>query len=302
MEVIHLKKQLILLTSLIAGLTGLTLATSPQSVKAAGVYHTIKSKTANNTAFHWNGNQKAYLWNYNLTQKKHHLTNYPKTTWYTSKVLKMTNGTKTGIFYYVSNESGSVKGYAWKGYLTKGTYSSNPTSTSSNTSKSASTKWITKDNPSGIPNPTKAELNALKNTVTDESYYTIIYYQDFPIIKAFPNTTYNHKLDNAAEGELLNNFGSVVKREWGDKLKDIQYLKLSTQLTNQQMQNLANGSPTFKQFVLNDLTKQHVNLSDYKGWQIGMFSRPIYQRELLSSDGDPYIGQYVIALYNPNKQ
>jgi hypothetical protein len=101
---------------------------------------------------------------------------------------------------------------------------------------------------------------------------------------------------------LLNNFGSVVKREWGDKLKDIQYLKLSTQLTNQQMQNLANGSPTFKQFVLNDLTKQHVNLSDYKGWQIGMFSRPIYQKELLSSDGDPYIGQYVIALYNPNKQ
>lgn len=256
MEVIHLKKQLILLTSLIAGLTGLTLATSPQTVKAAGVYHTIKSKTANNIAFHWNGNQKAYLWNYNLTQKKHHLTNYPKTTWYASKVFKMTNGTKTGIFYYVTNKSGSVKGYAWKGYLTKGTYSSNPTNTSSNTSKNANTTWITKDNPGGIPYPNKTELDKLKYATSDELDFIISYYQNLPVIKSFTGTTYNDKLDDIAMDEAHNEFGTVIKREWGDKLNDIQYLKLSTQLTDQQMQNLANGTPTFKQFVLNDLAKQ----------------------------------------------
>ncbi len=297
-----MKKYLILFAGLIASLTGLALTIIPQTVKAAGVYHAAQSKSVNNVAFHWNGNTKAYLWNYNLTQKKHHLTNYPKTTWYASKVLKMTNGTKTGTFYYVTNKSGNVKGYAWKGYLTKSTYSSNPTNTGSNTSKSANTKWITKDNPGGIPYPSKAELDKLKYATSDEPNFIVTYYQDLPVIKAFTGTTYNDKLDDVAMDEANNKFGSAIKREWGDKLNNIRYLKLSAQLTNQQMQNLANGTPTFKQFVLNDLTKQHINISDYKGWQIGMFSQPIYQKELLSSDGAPYIGKYVIALYNPNKQ
>jgi hypothetical protein len=88
----------------------------------------------------------------------------------------------------------------------------------------------------------------------------------------------------------------------GDKLQNIKYIKFSTQLTNQQIKNLANGSPTFKQFVLDDLAKQHINLSGYKGWQIGMFSRPIYEGELTSPHGDSYIGEYVIALYNPNQK
>ncbi|MEE8825065.1 hypothetical protein LASUN_06240 [Lentilactobacillus sunkii] len=298
-----MKKQLILLTGLMTALTGLSLATSPQSVKAAGVYHAIKSKTANNTAFHWKGNKKAYLWNYNLTQKKHHLTNYPKTTWYASRVLKMTNGTKTGIFYYVANQSGNSYGYVWKGYLAKGAISDNGAqSNSSNTANGSNKNWITKDNPWGVPHPTKVELNDLKNSTSGDEYNsTITYYQDLPIINSFNGATYNSKLDDAAADYLGNNSSPLTKHEWGDKLKDIQYIKFSTQPTAQQIKNITGGALTFKQFVLNDLTKQRINLSDYEGWQIGMFSLPIYQKGSSPSNDNTHTGQYVIALYNPNK-
>lgn len=295
-----MKKHLILFVGLLVSFAGLALTSVPQAVKAAGVYHTVKSKSANNISFHWNGSTNAYLWNDNLTQKKHHLTNYPKTTWYAAKVLKMTNGTKTGTFYYVTNQSEKTKGYVWKGYLTRGAYSSNSTVTSNNPNKGANTKWITKGNPSGIPYPTEAELDKLKYATSDEPDFIVTYYQDQPVIKAFTGTTYNDKLDDVAMDEANGQFGSVIKHEWGDKLNDIQYVKLSAQLTNQQMQNLANGSPTFKRFVLNDLTKQHIKPSNYKGWQIDMFSEPIYQKELLISNGqNPRIGEYVIALYKP---
>lgn len=208
----------------------------------------------------------------------------------------MTNGHKTGIFYYVTNQSKKIGGYVWQGYLTNGAYSGN------NNTKSDNTKWVTKDNPGGVPHPTKAELKDLKGTDPDQYSSTITYYQDLPIIKSFTGTTYNHKLDDASAGKLGNNFDSVTRHEWGDKLQDIEFIKFSTQLTNQQIQNLADGSPTFKQFVLDDLVKQHINLSSYKGWQIGMFSNPIYEGELTLPHGDSYIGEYVIALYNPNQK
>ncbi|GAA3185826.1 hypothetical protein [Lentilactobacillus kefiri] len=285
-----MKKQLILLTGLIAGFTGLTLATSPQSVKAAGVYHTVKSKTANNTAFHWNGSTKAYLWNYNLTQKKHHLTNYPKTTWYASRVLKMTNGTKTGIFYYVSNKSGSVKGYAWKGYLTRGAYSSNSAANNNNTDKSTTTNWVTTDNPGGIPHPTKKELSALKSSYSDpyeEDAYDlgVTYYQDLPIIKDFMGTIYNSKLNSTKP----------------DGSSNTKYIKVSVKPTDQQIQDLANGSLTFKQFVLADLNKQHIDLSAYKSWQINMSSTPIYQKAN-KQYAYPKFGDYTITLLAPQHQ
>ncbi len=301
-----MKKYLILFASLIASLTSLALTITPQTVKAAGIYHAVQSKSVNNAAFHWNGNTKAYLWNYNLNQKKHHLTNYPKTTWYASKALKMTNGTKTGTFYYVANQSGNTYGYVWKGYLTKGASSSNGGNSNQNSNNAATNSnknWVTKDNPRGIPHPTKGELNALKSTTSGDNFeFTVTYYQDLPVIKSFTGTTYNHKLDGAAAGYLGDDSGPLTNHEWGDKLKDMQYIKISTPLTNQQIQNLLNGSLPFKQFVLNDLAKQHINIANYKGWQIGMFSEPIYPTGSSSSTRNANIGRYAIALYNPNKQ
>lgn len=287
-----MKKHLILFAGLIVSFAGLALMSIPQIVKAAGVYHTVKSKTANNTTFHWNGSTKAYLWNDNLTQKKHHLTNYPKTTWYAAKVLKMTNGTKTGTFYYVTNQSGKTTGYVWKGYLTAGAYASKK-------AVGSDSNWITKGNPGGVPHPTSAELNDLQGADPDQYDSTVTYYQDLPVIKSFTGTTYNYKLDEAAAGYLGNDYDSVTRHDWGDKLNDMKFIKISTQLTDQQIQKLADGSPTFKRFVLNDLAKQHINLSAYKGWQIGMFSLPIYQTELKSAGSNSHIGEYAIVLYKP---
>ncbi len=296
-----MKKYLILFAGLIASLTGLALTIIPQTVKAAGIYHTVQSKNAENAAFHWNGSQKAYLWNYNLTQKKHHLTNYPKTTWYASKVLKMTNGTKTGIFYYVADQSGNTYGYVWKGYLTKGSSSDSTQNSNKSTTNSSNKDWVTKKNPLGIPHPTKVELDDLKSTTISDQYDPLVtYYQDLPIVNSFKGAAYNNKLDDAAAGYLENDFAPVTKHELGGKLKDVQYIKFSTQFTAQQIKNLTGGSLTFKQLVLNDLSKQRINLLDYKGWQIGMFSWPIYQKG--SSNEDTHTGQYVIALYNPNRQ
>jgi hypothetical protein len=205
-EARSLKKKSLLLTVL----TGLALISAPQPIKAAGVYRTIKSKSVNDTAFHWNGTStKAYLWNYNLTSKKHHLTNYPKTTWYATKVLKMTNGYKSGTFYYVTNQSKTVNGYVWQGYLTSGADSDDDNTNSGNT------KWVTEDNSGGVPHPTKAELKDLKGADADQYDSTVTYYQDFPIIKSFTETTYNHKLDDAAAGKLGNDFDSVTRNEWG---------------------------------------------------------------------------------------
>lgn len=271
-----MKKGFVLLTNLLLGTTGAVLATRRiQPVKAAGVYHVVESKTANDTAFHWNGTStKAYLWNYNLTQKKHHLTNYPQTTWYANRVLKMTNGTKTGIFYYVADQSGNTYGYVWRGYLTKGA-ASGDNGSSNKTTKNNNTTWTTKANPGGIPHPTKSELNDLKGVGSDEYDSTVTYYQDLPIIRSFTGANYNSKLDDAAEGKLANDFGSVTRHEWGDKLQKIKYLTVFTKLTQQQSQELVDGTLTFKQFVLNDLKKQSVNLTQYKGWQIGMYSNPI---------------------------
>jgi hypothetical protein len=292
-----LKKKSLLLTVLAAGLTGLVLTSTPQPIKAAGVYRTVKSQTANNTAFHWNGTStEAYLWSYNLTQKKHHLTNYPKTTWYANRVLKMTNGTKTGIFYYVTNQSGNTYGYVWQGYLTKG--SASESSSRNETTTNSNTNWTTKDNPDGIPHPTKEELNNLKGADDDQYDSTVTYYQDLPIMRSFTGTSYNRKLNDAAQGKLDNDFGSVTRHEWGDKLQQIKYLTVSTRPTQQQIQELVDGKLTFENFVLSDLKKQGIGLNQYKGWQIGMYSNPIYKKNNFLSGN----GIYIIALLAPQYQ
>ncbi|EHO47581.1 hypothetical protein [Lentilactobacillus kisonensis] len=168
---------------------------------AQGVYHVIQSKAVNNVAYNWNNtSQKAYLWNAHLTRKLHHLTNYPHTTWYATKAFKMTNGQKTGLFYYVKNSTGNVKGYVWQGYLSK---SGTSTTTGNNTAN------VTKGNPGGIPFATKDELIDLSEIdEDDDDYYdsAVTSYQDTPVMKQFEGTTRNTKLDDAAAGQLGHGF------------------------------------------------------------------------------------------------
>lgn len=113
-----MKKSLLLLTLAAAGTLGAATLSSP--AHAAGIYHAIKIKTYHQTPVYWNGeNRNAYLWNYHLNHKLHRLNMLDNSTFYATKTLKMTNGKKTGIFYYVTDNNG-IKGYVWRGYMAKG--------------------------------------------------------------------------------------------------------------------------------------------------------------------------------------
>lgn len=97
--------------------TGLTI----QTANASAAYRTVKTKTYYGADYHAKSKTKsAYMWNSNHTKKLHNLKNYPKTTWYLQKSVKLTNGKSTGIYYYVQNQNRTVSGYVWRGYLTKG--------------------------------------------------------------------------------------------------------------------------------------------------------------------------------------
>lgn len=267
-----------------------------QPAHARGVYHVIKSKTVSNLAYHWNNtSQKAYLWNANLTKRLHHLTNYPNTTWYATKAFKMTNGQKTGLFYYVRNGADTVKGYVWQGYLSK--------DNSSSTKEGDNNANVTKGNPGGIPFATKDELIDLSEIdEDDDDYYdsAVTSYQDAPVMKQFEGTTRNTKLDDAAAGQLGHDFDSVTRKEWGDKLNQMTYIKNSVAPTAQQSRQLALGQLKFSTFVRADLKKQHINLAKFQGWQIGMTSQPIYSQT--PDHNYSKMGDYTIALLAPANQ
>lgn len=114
-----------IIKSLALGALTLGVGFTTQQVIASASYRTVKTKSYASTtpAYHAkNATKSVYLWNSTLTKKQHNLKNYPKTTWYVQKSVKLTNGKKTGIFYYVKNKSNSASGYVWRNYLTKGKF------------------------------------------------------------------------------------------------------------------------------------------------------------------------------------
>ncbi|MFC6179753.1 hypothetical protein [Lactiplantibacillus daowaiensis] len=78
----------------------------------------ISSKSMKKTAYHING---GYVYSSaKLTKKNHNGKNYLRTTFYATKsaTVKKTNG-KKAVYYYIKNSKGSVKGWAWRGNLSK---------------------------------------------------------------------------------------------------------------------------------------------------------------------------------------
>ncbi|MTV82246.1 hypothetical protein [Secundilactobacillus folii] len=133
----------IIIRSLTLGTLALGIGFTTQQVNASAAYRTVKTKSYASTtpAYHAkNATKSVYMWNSTLTKKLHNLKNYPKTTWYVQKSVKLTNGKKTGIFYYVKNKSNSASGYVWRSYLTKGKFAAKSgTSTTSTTTTTDST-------------------------------------------------------------------------------------------------------------------------------------------------------------------
>lgn len=104
------------------GLVGLL----TQLTTGQAAYRWVKTKNYNGSHAYHQKNKKtsAYMWNASRTKKLHNLKNYPKTTWYLNKSVKMSNGKKSAIYYKVTSSNKKVNGYVWRGFLSSGT---NPT-------------------------------------------------------------------------------------------------------------------------------------------------------------------------------
>ncbi|MGF7437731.1 hypothetical protein [Lentilactobacillus senioris] len=108
-----------IMTGLMA--VGVGMAAQQPQAHAAG-YKWVKTKNYKNIPWHNKSNKTAYMYNWNHTKKLHNLKNYPHTTWYVSKSIKMVKGNKSGVFYKVTSGNKKVSGYVYRGYLVKGKY------------------------------------------------------------------------------------------------------------------------------------------------------------------------------------
>lgn len=109
-----------------AGILGtFTVTTTAQ----AAYYRWTKTKLYSpSVPYHAKYSGIMYLWDAHHTRAVHNLRNYPRTTWYKTAAIKMTNGYKSRIYYKVVSGNQKHAGYIWRGYLTPGV---NPNETNS---------------------------------------------------------------------------------------------------------------------------------------------------------------------------
>jgi len=177
----------ILATGLLA--TGLGLVAQQSTAHASG-YAWAKTKNYNNVPMHAKTTGTAYMWNWNHTKKIHNLKNYPRTTWYLSKSVKMVKGRKAGIYYEITSGNGKVSGFVHRNYLAKGTNNSNATNnaTASNSNNQS--------NISSIP-----DLNSYKSDTEYLNFINNAPKQDVTklIIQQFPNAKLSLNLSKYAQ-------------------------------------------------------------------------------------------------------
>ncbi|WP_367377226.1 serine hydrolase [Levilactobacillus cerevisiae] len=92
---------------------------SMQVTAQAASYTTVSTSNMTKTAYHKTSTAGA-IYNQTHTKKIAALKTYPNTTWYATQKATLQHGNTKGIYYYVSNSGGTVKGWVWHGYLTKG--------------------------------------------------------------------------------------------------------------------------------------------------------------------------------------
>ncbi|GAW99891.1 hypothetical protein [Secundilactobacillus mixtipabuli] len=111
-----------IVSALIAGLVvgSLGEAVLPTTGQAATSWKVVKTKSYSDVAYHSKTTGNQYMWNSTHTKKIHNLKNYPRTTWYVYKEVKLQLGKKSGYYYQVTNNNGKIKGIIYHSYLTKG--------------------------------------------------------------------------------------------------------------------------------------------------------------------------------------
>ncbi|MFC6289631.1 D-alanyl-D-alanine carboxypeptidase family protein [Levilactobacillus angrenensis] len=92
---------------------------SVQETAHAAVYTTVSTTNLTKTAYHKKSTAGA-IYNKAHNRKLATMKGYPNTTWYVTQKATLKHGNSKGIYYYVANKSGAVKGWIWHGYLKKG--------------------------------------------------------------------------------------------------------------------------------------------------------------------------------------
>lgn len=90
-----------------------------QTTASAASYSVVSSTTVSKTAYH-RASSKGAVYNLAHTKKLAKLSSYPNTTWYVTKRVVLKHGSTKAIYYAVKNGAGTVTGYIWHSYLTKG--------------------------------------------------------------------------------------------------------------------------------------------------------------------------------------
>ena len=138
-------RKLILATALMTTVGLVGTATQPATGHAAYRWTKVKNYSGSLPYHQKKKGTTAYMWNAKHTKKLHNLKHYPKTTWYLSKSVKMTQGKKSSIYYRVTSGNKKVTGYVWHGYLSPGDPFGNRTApVQNNTPKSGNYSYPSK--------------------------------------------------------------------------------------------------------------------------------------------------------------
>lgn len=85
----------------------------------AATYTTVSTTNVTKAAYHKKSTAGA-IYNKAHNRRIATMKGYPNTTWYVTQHATLKHANSKGIYYYVQNKAGSVKGWIWHGYLTKG--------------------------------------------------------------------------------------------------------------------------------------------------------------------------------------
>ncbi|MGF7437885.1 hypothetical protein [Lentilactobacillus senioris] len=217
-----------IMTGLMA--VGVGMAAQQPQAHAAG-YKWVKTKNYKNIPWHNKSNKTAYMYNWNHTKKLHNLKNYPHTTWYVSKSIKMVKGNKSGVFYKVTSGNKKVSGYVYRGYLVKGKYQA--------PSKNDDDNFVS-DNPYIKSSYVPVILDVFKGTKFDNAY-----------AKWNEEYSYDNPIPDPRTPEQIKNSIYIFNVPDPQQIHDLTTKKL-----------------TFREFLLKYLKEHKIDPNAYQGYNI----------------------------------
>ncbi|GAY73464.1 hypothetical protein [Lentilactobacillus kosonis] len=277
----------ILATGLLA--TGLGLV-AQQSAAHASNYAWISSKTYVSTSAYKVKvtGKSAYMWNWNHTKKLHNLRNYPRTTWYVQRSVKLRHNGRNLIYWQVKNTSGRVIGYVWRQYFAPGGVKGSNIQASNNNSQNSNTFSM-------------SDIPIFDNYKSDQDYLNFIKYSPNQngarlILKALPNASLSLNLSRYATSEgNLSDDAEVSYGTVANKIVNKEGLvKNAYELKN--LEHLFWNSNNVSQSEINEALTKDGFSSDVRIAFHGQIGLIILDNVQKSKDGSVYSGDSIYAL------